>query len=299
MKEDNMKSIGEIAKIVELSVSTLRYYDDIALLKPIYTDDKTNYRYYSDEQINQLLRILEFKKYGFSLDAIRGLLHETDNEKIISALKSKVKEMSFDLKDITEVKRLLLNRIENFDAKSNNVNTTFLLVDDSRFLKGIVNEILINNDFVVVGQASDGVEGIEKYKELNPDVVIMDIGMPRLDGLLATKEIIADFPDAKILICSAKSESRSVLTSLRNGAIDFIPKPFSQDHLISSINTALNDNKKKIDMNFIDFILSDKDFENYLNSDNKLSLDKIKQVLNLLSSCNCTKKTDLINLLEN
>lgn len=293
-----MKSIGEIAKIVQLSVSTLRYYDEIGLLKPMHIDEVTKYRYYSEEQVNQLLRILEFRKYGFNLDAIRGLLHETDDEKIISAFKSKVKELSCDAKDINEVRRMLLNRIQNYDAKTNHINKKILLIDDSVFLKGIVREFLTNNDFLVIGEASNGVEGITQYNTLKPNVVIMDIGMPKLDSISATKEIKQNFPDAKIIMCSAKCELSNVIESIKNGAMDFIPKPFQQENVINSIYKVLDNNNQKFEINFIEQILADNEFEEYLNTDTKLSLHQIERVLGFLSCSKSSRRTELLDFLQ-
>ncbi|MCM1989444.1 response regulator [Oceanirhabdus seepicola] len=294
MNEFKMKSIGEIAKIVQVSVSTLRYYDEIGLLKPIHIDEVSKYRYYSDEQVSQLLRILELKKYGFNLDAIRGLLNETSDENIVSAYKSKVKELTCDMKEINDAKKMLLNRIENYDLKDNHVNKKILIVDDSSFLKEIVREFLTNYDFRVIGEASNGLEGIAKYKALKPDVVIMDIGMPELDGISATKELIQCFPDAKIVMCSAKSELSNVILSMRNGAMDFIPKPFSQEHVINSINRVLDgDFVSKVDMNFIDEIINDKEVTESIKR-TKLSLQQISKVLDIIRSDVSSKKSDLL-----
>lgn len=296
MNESKMKSIGEIAKIVQVSVSSLRYYDEIGLLKPIHIDEVSKYRYYSDEQVNQLLRILELKKYGFNLDAIRGLLYETSDENIVSAYKSKVKELNCDMKEINDAKKMLLNRIENYDIKDNHVSKKILLVDDSSFLKEIIREFLTTNDFRVIGEASNGLEGIAKYKALNPDVVIMDIGMPQLDGISATKEIIQCFPDAKIIMCSAKSEVSNVILSIRNGAMDFIPKPFHQEHVINSIYKVLDSGfVSKVDTNFFDEIQNDKEVKECLNSETKLSLQQISKLLDIIRSDVSSKKSDLLD----
>ena len=295
--ESNMKSIGEIAKTVQVKVSTLRYYDEIGILKPQYIDDESRYRYYSDKQVNLLVRILELKKYGFNLDAIRGLLNETSDEIIMTAYDSKIKELNCDLQEIENAKKLLLSRIRNHDLKGRHLGTKILIIDDSTFLRGIVKEFLTNFDFEVVGEASNGFEGIEKYKELKPDIVLMDIGMPELDGICATKVIVEFDSRAKIVICSAKSEIKSVFFSISNGAIDFVPKPFQPEHIIDSIYRALNHNYD-FDLEFINQVINEKSVSKFLCIDEKLSLLQVNKLLSIFNSKNRRKKSDLIDFLS-
>lgn len=114
-----------------------------------------------------------------------------------------------------------------------------LIVDDAAFMRMMIKEILTKNGFDVVGEASDGAEAVEKYKELNPDLVTMDITMPEMDGIAALKEIKKMDPDAKIIMCSAMGQQTMVIDAIQAGAKDFIVKPFQADRVIEAITKAL------------------------------------------------------------
>ena len=152
-----MKSIGENAKIVDISVSTLRYYDEIGLLKAEYIDEESRQRYYTDEQIAQILHILELKKYGFGLDAIKSLIIESSEENIMASYELKIKELDCELKTINEAKQLLLNRVENYKMKMHHKTKKVLLIDDSKFLRSVMKDFLIKYDYQVIDEASNGI----------------------------------------------------------------------------------------------------------------------------------------------
>ena len=114
-----------------------------------------------------------------------------------------------------------------------------LLVDDAAFMRMMIKDILVKNGFSVCGEAEDGAVAIEKYKSLTPDLVIMDITMPNVDGLTALKTIKKDHPEAKIVMCSAMGQESYVVEAIKSGAADFIVKPFQADRIISTVQKVL------------------------------------------------------------
>jgi len=106
-----------------------------------------------------------------------------------------------------------------------------LIVDDSGLMRTQISTLLEELGHEVVAQAKDGLEGYELYKEHLPDIVTMDINMPVLDGLGAVKKIIADFPDARILIISAHEDRTLAYEAIGNGAKDFLTKPIELEKL--------------------------------------------------------------------
>lgn len=102
-------------------------------------------------------------------------------------------------------------------------------------LGDIINK---SNDFCVIGEAGNGLEAIKKYEELQPDVVTMDITMPELTGLDAVKSIKEKHPEAKIVMCSAMGQQAMVLEAIRNGACDFIVKPFQAGKVLEVLRRA-------------------------------------------------------------
>lgn len=114
-----------------------------------------------------------------------------------------------------------------------------LIVDDASFMRMMIKDILTKNGFEVVGEAENGVVAVEKYQELKPDLVIMDITMPEMDGIQAVKEIRSIDPDAKIIMCSAMGQQAMVIEAIQAGAKDFIVKPFQHDRVIEAVKKAL------------------------------------------------------------
>jgi two-component system, chemotaxis family, chemotaxis protein CheY len=115
-----------------------------------------------------------------------------------------------------------------------------LIVDDAAFMRMMIKDILTKNGFEVVGEAADGNQAVEKYKELSPDLVTMDITMPEKDGIAALKEIKSLDGNAKIIMCSAMGQQAMVIDAIQAGAKDFIVKPFQADRVIEAIQKALS-----------------------------------------------------------
>ncbi|KAB3531579.1 response regulator [Alkaliphilus serpentinus] len=114
-----------------------------------------------------------------------------------------------------------------------------LIADDAAFMRKVLEGILVKNGFEVVGEAENGKQAVMKYKELKPDLMTMDITMPELDGIAAVKDIIKDFPDAKIIMCSAMGQNAMVVEAIKAGAKDFIVKPFQEDLVVEKIKKHL------------------------------------------------------------
>ncbi|MDP5273451.1 response regulator [Chengkuizengella axinellae] len=115
-----------------------------------------------------------------------------------------------------------------------------LIVDDAAFMRMMIKDILSKNGYEVVGEANDGSQAIEKYKELQPDLVTMDITMPEMDGIEALKEIKKIDPNSKVIMCSAMGQQAMVIDAIQAGAKDFIVKPFQADRVIEAIKKTLS-----------------------------------------------------------
>ncbi|TXL67691.1 response regulator [Cerasibacillus terrae] len=115
-----------------------------------------------------------------------------------------------------------------------------LVVDDAAFMRMMIKDILTKNGFQVVGEAQDGVQAVEKFKELTPDLVTMDITMPEMDGITALKKIKEIDSTAKVVMCSAMGQQAMVIDAIQAGAKDFIVKPFQADRVIEAIQKVLD-----------------------------------------------------------
>lgn len=114
-----------------------------------------------------------------------------------------------------------------------------LIVDDAAFMRMMIKDILTKNGYEVVAEASDGMQAVEKYLELQPDLVTMDITMPEMDGITALKKIKEVDPNAVVIMCSAMGQQAMVIDAIQAGAKDFIVKPFQADRVIEAIKKAI------------------------------------------------------------
>ena len=114
-----------------------------------------------------------------------------------------------------------------------------LIVDDAAFMRTMIADIVKRDEaFEVVGQASTGAEAVERYRELKPDLVTMDIVMPEMDGIEATRQIMEEDPEARIVMCSALGQEALVIESIAAGARDFIIKPFTAEKVLQVLQAA-------------------------------------------------------------
>lgn len=119
------------------------------------------------------------------------------------------------------------------------MSKNILVVDDAGFMRMMIKDILTKNGYNVIGEAENGAKAIEKYAELKPDLVIMDITMPDVDGIQAVKEIRKIDPNANIIMCSAMGQQAMVIEAIQAGAKDFIVKPFQSDRVIEAVKKVL------------------------------------------------------------
>ena len=116
-----------------------------------------------------------------------------------------------------------------------------LIVDDAVFMRNMIKDIFSGDEFAVVGEAANGVEAIEKYMELKPDVVTMDIVMPLKSGIEAVRDIVAEDAGAKIVMCSALGQDSLIMEAIEAGAKDFIVKPFKAEKVIEVVKRIVAD----------------------------------------------------------
>ena len=115
-----------------------------------------------------------------------------------------------------------------------------LIVDDLTFIKMVLRDLVEKAGFRVVGEASDGEEALRLFHEKHPDVVLLDVTMPKMDGLTALKKILEADPNAKVIMCSALGQQRLIVQAIQLGAKDFIVKPFQPQRVVSSLKKALD-----------------------------------------------------------
>lgn len=116
-----------------------------------------------------------------------------------------------------------------------------MLVDDSMLIRTILKGLLTQEGWEVVGEAENGREALETYSTLKPDLVILDITMPEMDGLTALTEILKLDPAAKVVMCSAVGDKGTIFQAIRSGAKDFIIKPFDNERIIPTLQNVMKD----------------------------------------------------------
>ncbi len=114
-----------------------------------------------------------------------------------------------------------------------------LICDDAAFMRMMIKDILTKNGYNIVGEAENGAKAVEKYAELKPDLVLMDITMPEMDGIEALKKIKASDANASIIMCSAMGQQAMVIESIQSGAKDFIVKPFQADRVLEAVQKVV------------------------------------------------------------
>jgi len=126
-----------------------------------------------------------------------------------------------------------------FIVSGGNVLARILIVDDMKFMRETLHQLFSQNNYQVVGEAETGKEAVQLYRELLPDLVTMDLTMPEMSGLEAIKMIRSEFPEAKVIMCSAMGQKKVIMEAIESGAKDYIVKPFNDLQVIEAINRAL------------------------------------------------------------
>ena len=114
-----------------------------------------------------------------------------------------------------------------------------LICDDAAFMRMMIKDILTKNGYNIAGEAENGAKADEKYNELKPDLVLMDITMPEMDGIQALKKIKETDPNASVIMCSAMGQQAMVIESIQSGAKDFIVKPFQADRVLEAVQKVV------------------------------------------------------------
>jgi len=114
-----------------------------------------------------------------------------------------------------------------------------LVADDASFMRQIIREILESEGHEIVAEASDGMQAVEEWRKHRPDLVTMDIVMPRRSGIDSVRSIIAIEAGARIVMCSALGQETLVTEALQAGAVDFIVKPFKPDAVLATVRKVL------------------------------------------------------------
>ncbi len=116
---------------------------------------------------------------------------------------------------------------------------TIMIVDDAAFMRMMLKDILTKSGFTVIGEAENGAVAVDKYMELQPNLTIMDITMPEMDGLQAVKEIRKRDSKARVIMCSAMGQQSMVIEAIQSGAKDFVVKPFQAERVVEAVTKAL------------------------------------------------------------
>ena len=114
-----------------------------------------------------------------------------------------------------------------------------MICDDAAFMRMMIKDILTKNGYEIAAEAENGAVAVEKYSEAKPDLVLMDITMPDMDGIQALKKIKELDPAANVIMCSAMGQQAMVIESIQAGAKDFIVKPFQADRVLEAVKKVV------------------------------------------------------------
>ena len=114
-----------------------------------------------------------------------------------------------------------------------------LIVDDAAFIRMMIKDILTKNGYTIAAEAENGKIAVDKYNETKPDLVLMDITMPEMDGIQALKTIKGNDPGASVIMCSAMGQQAMVIEAIQSGAKDFIVKPFQAERVLEAVKKVI------------------------------------------------------------
>ena len=114
-----------------------------------------------------------------------------------------------------------------------------LICDDAAFMRMMIKDILTKNGYNVVGEAENGAMVVDMYEELHPDLTMLDITMPEMDGIQALKSIKSAHPEANVIMCSAMGQQAMVIEAIQSGAKDFVVKPFQAERVLEAVRKVV------------------------------------------------------------
>jgi len=284
---EELYSIGKLSKIVGLSIGTLRYYDEIGLISPSHVSDESGYRYYAPHQATDFARVMELKEYGFSLREIRELPNDADTTVILQQRYATLMKQQASL-------QATMNKLANKIKQQQEVlhmGKRILLVDDAAFMRMMCRDIFIKNGYEIVGEAETGHVAVGYFNTLLPDLVIMNITMPEMDGIAALRKIRDLNPEANVIMLSAMGQATMVVDALLAGARSFIVKPFQGDALLEAVKDSFN-GEKSYNRDVLKYMLT------HFPGDGGevLSQVQINQIMH--AALNATNESEAIELLD-
>jgi two-component system chemotaxis response regulator CheY len=206
-----------------------------------------NYKEAIEKYHSERLRLREvYFKEGFRED-IAEKKAEEETLKIKQKVEAIGKELdkmvivlkNIDADKINEEKQKIARQYESEKADGREYTKGVLVVDDAGFMRTLIIDTLTKSKYKVVGEADSGRSAYEKYKELMPELVVLDISMPDGDGLEALANIKDFDPNAKVVMCSQVTKQATVEEAIKLGALNFITKPFKADTFISVISKII------------------------------------------------------------
>jgi|GEM_PF-56645 len=302
----NLVSIGALSKMVGLTTDTLRYYDEIGLLKPTQISDETGYRYYVPLQAVTLVRILELKDFGFSLKEIKTMLTKNDSQ-LNEVYRLKHADLTQQNKRNQKIMDKLSKKITPWEDEQ--MNKKVLIVDDAAFMRMMLKDILEKSGYEIIGEAENGEQALQMYKQFQPGAVVLNVVMPQMDGIEALKSIIAHDSAANVIILTALAKTVVVAETLKYGAKFFVAKPFQAETLIDMVRNSFaatsqynqeylknlyNDGKENDD------IISQTEIDNIVkNARNLGKTAKVNSANNLGNPSKSTESITILNGLNN
>ena len=136
------------------------------------------------------------------------------------------------------------------NSKSNNIESDpvikregVMIVDDSRFSRNVLRDILVSEGFEVVGEASDGLEAVQMAKEIRPEYIFLDVEMPKLDGLGALPRLLENDPGVNVIMCTALGQKKIIIEATKAGAKDYVIKPYKKENITDLLDVIKEDEK--------------------------------------------------------
>ncbi len=124
------------------------------------------------------------------------------------------------------------------------MSMNILIVDDAPFIRELIEQIVTKEGWNVIGEAENGRQAVSLALETSPDVIIMDLIMPEMSGLDATREILNNSPETKIIACSTVNDQNLIMRALDAGCVNYITKPFEREKIVSVIKSTFDRVKK-------------------------------------------------------